>query len=64
MLTFNHRDFAPLAQLWYETGQQHAGIILSTQLSRGELLRLLRNLLSKLTANEMANTVRWLQEFR
>lgn len=44
VLTFNHRDFVPLARLWYETGQQHAGIILSTQLSRGELLRRLRNL--------------------
>jgi len=64
VLTNNHRDFVPLARAWYETGRTHAGIVLSIQLPPGELLRQTTNLLQSLTANELANTVRWLQEFR
>lgn len=64
LLTNNHRDFVPLARTWFEAGQAHAGIILSIQLPPGELLRQTTRLLQSLTANELINTVRWLQEFR
>lgn len=64
LLTNNHRDFVPLARTWFETGREHAGIVLSIQLPPGELLRQTIKLLDSLTANELANTVRWLQEFR
>ena len=64
VLTFNHRDFVPIARERYERELEHAGLILSIQLPRGELLRQVVNLLSSLSAEELRNTVRWLQEFR
>lgn len=64
ILTYNAKDFAPLASIWYETGRDHAGIILSEELERGELLRRTKNLLSSISSEEMANTVRFLQEFK
>jgi predicted nuclease of predicted toxin-antitoxin system len=63
VLTYNHRDFVPLARAWFEADREHAGIILSIQLPPGELLRQTRRLLQSLTADELANMVRWLQEF-
>ena len=64
VLTYNSRDFVPLVRLWYEAGQEHAGVILSVQLPRGELLHQTEKLLDTLTADELKNTIRWLQEFK
>jgi predicted nuclease of predicted toxin-antitoxin system len=64
LLTNDHRDFVPLARAWFEAGRAHAGIVLSVQLPPGELLRQTNNLLRLLSADELAGTVRWLQEFR
>lgn len=61
--TNNMRDFVPLARFWYEQGQKHAGIILSAQLPPGELLKQMEQLLATRSADELYNTVRWLQEF-
>lgn len=44
VLTYNTRQFVPLARQWFEEGREHSGIILSTQVSRGALLRSVRNL--------------------
>lgn len=63
VFTNNMRDFVPLARLWYKHDQKHAGIILSTQLPPGELLKQMEQLLATLSADELYNTVRWLQEF-
>jgi predicted nuclease of predicted toxin-antitoxin system len=64
VLTYNARHFVPLVRLWYEAGRVHAGVILSTQQSPGELLRQLEKLLATLSVDELKNTVRWLQEFK
>lgn len=64
LLTNNHRDFVPLARAWFEANRNHAGIILSIQLPPGELLRQTIRLLQSLPASHLANTVRWLQEFK
>ncbi len=64
VLTYDNQDFAQLAELWYEAGRDHAGIVLSQELERGELLRRVLNLLQAVSAEEMANTVRFLQEFK
>jgi predicted nuclease of predicted toxin-antitoxin system len=64
VLTYNIRHFVPLVRLWYEAGRKHAGVILSVQLSPGELLRQIERLLATLSADTLKNTVRWLQEFR
>ena len=66
-LTFNIKDFVRYAREWYEVGKEHPGIIVSVQLTGrqfGELLRCTLNLLNALTAKEIRNTVRFLQEFR
>jgi predicted nuclease of predicted toxin-antitoxin system len=64
VLTYNTRHFVPLVRLWYEAGREHAGVILSVQLSPGELLRQVARLLATLSADALKNTVRWLQAFR
>ena len=63
VLTYNVRHFVPLVRLWYEAGREHAGVILSIQLPPGELLRQVERLLTTLSADELKNTARWLQEF-
>ena len=60
LLTYNIRHFVPIAVRWYEANDQHAGIILSSQLLPGELMRRVEDLLSTLGADEIRNTVRWL----
>ena len=64
VLTNNYKDFSPLIRDWFLAEREHAGIILSIQLPRGELLRQTEKMLAQLSAEELRNTVRWLQEFR
>lgn len=64
LLTFNARDFEPLAVEWFFAGEEHAGIIISNQLSLGELLRRVERLLQSLSAEELQNTLRYLQAYR
>jgi hypothetical protein len=67
ILTYNAQDFIPLARAWYATGREHAGIILSEQFTQrqfGELLRRMLRMLGSLTADEMANRIVFLQQFK
>ena len=64
VLTYNVRHFVPLVAQWYAAHREHAGVILSLQLSPGELLRQVKRLLAALSADELRNTIRWLQEFK
>ena len=63
VLTYNTRHFVPLAREWYDNGREHTGVVLSSQIPQGVLLRSTRNLLNTLTAPELHNSVRWLSEF-
>ncbi|HET7087636.1 MAG TPA: DUF5615 family PIN-like protein [Anaerolineae bacterium] len=66
ILTFNGKDFDRLAREWVAVGREHAGIVISPQLSRdrmGELLHSLIRLLDSLTADEIRNQVVYLQRF-
>jgi predicted nuclease of predicted toxin-antitoxin system len=60
VVTFNIKDFIPLAVQYYEDGKEHYGIIVSNQLSRGELQKRVIKLLKRVTAEELMNTVRYL----
>lgn len=60
VVTFNIRDFIPLAVQYYEDGEEHYGVVLSNQLSRGELQRRVIKLLKSITAKELMNAVRYL----
>jgi len=64
VLTYNARHFVALVRRWYEAGRDHAGVILSISLPPGELLKQVERLLETLSADDLRNTVRWLQEFR
>lgn len=60
VVTFNIRDFIPLAIQYYEDGKEHYGIVVSNQLSRGELQKRVFKLLKSVTAEELMNAVRYL----
>jgi len=66
LLTFDKDGgrFIAMASEWFYAGRPHYGLIISAQLERGELLRRVLNLLNSVTADEMANTVRFLEEFK
>lgn len=64
ILTYNRRDFSALARYWQKAGRSHAGIILSRQFSNrqtGELVRQVCRFIDSISADEMWNTVRNLQ---
>jgi predicted nuclease of predicted toxin-antitoxin system len=64
VLTFNVRHFGPLAQIWYERGKNHARIILSEEISQTELIRRTIRFLEAVTAEDMENNVRRLEDFK
>jgi Domain of unknown function (DUF5615) len=67
LLTYNAQDFILLARAWYRDGREHAGIVISEQMSQrrfGELLRRVLRLLDALTAEEMHNRIVFLQQFK
>lgn len=64
LITHDLRDFARLAEAWYQRGTSHAGIVLVGQppfVPYGEILRRLLALLNSRTAEEFANEVIWLK---
>jgi len=66
ILTYNAQDFVPLAQSWYFSGREHAGIVVSEQFSQrrfGELLRQVLRFLNNVTPDEMYNQIFFLQQF-
>ena len=60
VVTFNIKDFIPLAIQYYEDGKEHYGVVVSNQLSRGELQKKVLKLLKSITAEELMNSVRYL----
>jgi uncharacterized protein with PIN domain len=64
LVTFNVRDFISLHKRYIAEGREHWGIIFSTEESFSVLLRRLLRLLHTVSATEMKNQVRWLNEFR
>lgn len=64
VVTFNIKDFVPLSVEHFEDGKEHYGIVLSDQISQGELQKRVTNLLNSITAEDLKNTVRYLQEFK
>jgi predicted nuclease of predicted toxin-antitoxin system len=68
ILTCNAVDFLRLAREYAEAGRSYAGIVISSeQFSRrqiSELLRLVLRLLNTLSADEMRDSVVYLQQFR
>lgn len=63
-VTFNFSDFVHLHEKYMAEGKDHWGIILSTQEPIGVLLHRLLRLLDSVSADELKNQIRWLNEFR
>jgi len=66
LLTFDKDGgcFVDLVTDWFYSGQQHSGLIISAQLLRGELLRRVLKLLDSATAENLVNSVRFLEDFK
>ena len=68
LVSYNIRDYSRLAEVWFAAGREHAGLILGYgQYSRsqtGEVVRTLVRLLNTVTAEEIRNASRHIEEFR
>src|SRR6266508_3927193 len=64
VVTFNIKDFIPIAIRYFDDGKEHYGIVVSEQISQGELQRRVTNFLKKITVDELKNTVRFLQDYK
>lgn len=64
VVTFNIRDFVPLGIQYFEDGREHFGIVVSDEIPQGELQRRVTNLLENITADELKNTIRFLQDYK
>jgi len=64
ILTHNIQDFAPLMDEYWRVGKEHYGIIVSRQMSLGELLRRVLKMLDTVDADAMRNSYRDLGEFK
>ena len=64
LLTFNIRDFVPLASRAMAEGTPFAGLIVSDQLPFGELLRRVLRLLGQRDADDLRNMITWLSDYR
>jgi hypothetical protein len=62
IVTFNRKHFKRLHSEWQAAGKAHAGILISGQIDRDELLRRLRNFLQTRTAQETANQLERLHD--
>ena len=64
ILTFNAADFVTLHEQYMADGKEHWGIVLSTEEPIRVLLRRLLKLLNALSAEDLKNQIRWLNDFR
>lgn len=64
IVTFNVRDFVALHEAYSTEGKIHWGIICSSRESINILFHRLLRLLNTVSAEELQNQIRWLNEFK
>lgn len=64
LVTFNCKDFLPLATYWQEIGRWHAGMILSKELPLPELIRRFRHLAIRCRDRNLKDIIVWLPVVR
>jgi hypothetical protein len=64
IVTFNIHDFAVLHAEYIVNGQAHWGMLFSTEEPIGVLLQCLLRLANSVSALDLKNQIRWLNEFR
>ncbi len=63
ILSHNKRDFVFLAEKFFFADREHCGVIVSRRFPFGELLRRIDKLLQTFSAEELANTIQFLEDF-
>ena len=63
VVTFNIGDFVALHTRWMQQGRHHAGIIVSTQMDIGDVIRRLLALAASLDAGAMQNRLEFLRNW-
>jgi Domain of unknown function (DUF5615) len=63
LVTFNVAHFAEMHASWLRAGRHHAGIVVSSQRSVGDLLRRLLNLAGALDAESMRDRLEFLSDW-
>jgi predicted nuclease of predicted toxin-antitoxin system len=64
IVTFNHKDFATRHEQYLAEGKEHWGIVLSTEETTDVLRHRLLRLLNTLTAKQLKNDIRRLNDFK
>jgi len=64
IVTFNTKHFVPLARQYAREGKVHYGVVVSNEIPQGELKRRVTKLLESVSADDLMNMVRFLQEFK
>lgn len=64
VLTFNIKDYIPLAIQYFEDGKEHCGVVVSDEIPQGELQKRVTKLLQSISADELMNTIRFLQDYK
>jgi predicted nuclease of predicted toxin-antitoxin system len=64
IVTFNVSDFVKLHEEYQAAGKEHFGVVLSTAETVPVLLHRLLRLLNSLSADELKNQVRWLNDYK
>jgi predicted nuclease of predicted toxin-antitoxin system len=64
IVTFNHKDFSVRHDRYMEAGMEHWGIIYSTEESMDVMRRRLLKMLNTVSADELKNQTRWLNDFK
>ncbi len=64
ILTHNIRDYLVLDAMYRSRGMDHAGILVSDQVSLRELLHRTLSCLSQMTKDDAFNSVIWLHDFK
>lgn len=64
IVTFNHKDFAVFHAQYITEGKTHWGIVLSTEEKPDVIRRRLLRLLNTLSAEDLKNQIRWLNDFK
>lgn len=63
LISFNTGHFAALHAAYLKSGSDHAGIVLSSRRSIGQMLKRLRNLASIIDADTMINRLEYLSDW-
>ena len=64
IFSFNTTDFLELRLDWMQQNRLHNGIIVSDQQPLSEVIKRLLTLLNRVTADEIAGQIFWLQAFK